>query len=192
MVREIKRQLVHFSGVFLVFTSIYYGKEITVKLTFFFLIFFILLSIAKKLSIKISKIMESIFKFADSFERKEKIPYKGAITFFFSSFILFLFGEKNLAEISIFVLCVYDSISTLYGYYFGRIRIFNQNKSIDGMVIGVLVSTILGSVFFNPLVIFFASIIGGIVEILPLKIDDNITIPFSVYVALLIFISFPL
>ena len=45
-------------------------------------------------------------------------------------------------------------------------------------------------IFTNPIVSFVASLIGATVELLPIKINDNLLIPISVGLVLLVMKSF--
>jgi len=182
MEKEIARQLMHFSGVFLIFVAYMFGKYISFLISITLLFFLIFLYYSKK---KKFKPFLFLIKFADKFERKTK-DYRDAIYFFFSTSVIFLFFSQEIALISIFVLCVYDSIATLTGKFLGKKKIFFGKKSLEGAMCGFVITVFLGCYLFPFQKIFLATLIGAIAEIIP-KINDNISIPFAVAFTLLLF-----
>jgi len=195
MKRELKRQLAHLSGIFIVILLIYFGKFFTEILTFSILIGFIFLSIYKIKFLRKSKphfkffgeIEKSFFEFIDSFDRKEKIPYKGALTFFLSATIVILIFPLEISIISISVLCIYDSFATLIGSYFGKHKIFfNPRKSLEGTFFAFLITFFVIFAFFDLKIAFLSSFFAMLTEILPIRVDDNLTIPFVVGIVLVL------
>lgn len=182
MEKEISRQFIHFSGIFLIFIAKILGKHISISVSIAFFIFFVVLSFMKKRKINL---FPYLINFADRFERKEGY-YEGALYFFFSASAIFLLFPEEIALISIFVLCVYDSIATLSGKFLGKRKIFFNKKSLEGVISGFAFTIILGSFLFPFQKIFIATVIGAAAELIP-KINDNISIPFSVAVVFSLF-----
>ena len=182
MEKEIARQLIHFSGIFLIFIAYIFGKHISFLISAVLLFFFIVLYFAKKEKIKL---FTFLINFADRFERKNK-DYRGAIYFFFSASTIFLLFPEEIALISIFVLCVYDSIATITGKFLGKKKIFFSEKSLEGAICGFVITIFFGSYLFPFQKIFLATLIGAVAELIP-KINDNISIPFAVAFIFLLF-----
>lgn len=103
-----------------------------------------------------------------------------------SCFIAIAFFPKTIAILSIFYLSLADPIAALIGTLWGKksIQIFS-GKSLIGSLAAFLICflvTILflrNSIPFNQLLLisFIGGLAGSVAESLPLKIDDNLTIP---------------
>lgn len=96
-----------------------------------------------------------------------------------------LLFPKIIAINAITVLIISDTTSALIGRRFGRHRFFG--KSLEGStaffvsaMIVILVAPKIHYQLSEYLVGFIAAFVGAIVEALPIKIDDNLSIPLSV------------
>jgi dolichol kinase len=122
-------------------------------------------------------------------ERDKDFPGRGALRFFTGAFFTLLIfrNSPDIVAASIVVLSLGDSASTLGGVAFGKHKIFyNKEKSIEGSVIG-FVAAFLGLLLLTPFSLAIssaASLVGGVVESLPLGVDDNLTVPISVGLAM--------
>jgi dolichol kinase len=109
-------------------------------------------------------------------------PGRGLFFMVVGSFLAVYFFEKNIAVAAIVILALGDSITNIFGRYFGEVKLpYNRKKTIDGVLVGVAAAT-LGSFFFVPFhVALIASLGAMFVETLDLKIfieiDDNLLIP---------------
>jgi dolichol kinase len=194
--RELARQIVHFSGVIVIYFLYTLGKNFTLLILSFTLIFLIFLTLYKlsrekikkciPLRLRIVKWIESLFfGIFDSLERQTGVPFHGAISFFLSITLILIIFPTNIVVASIIVLCVYDSIATLIGIHWGKHKLwFNPRKSFEGSFSGFLASFLVCLFFFDGFTSFIASFVGMLVESLPLHLNDNITIPFSVAIVL--------
>ena len=90
--------------------------------------------------------------------------------------------EKNVAMAAIAVMALGDSVTNIFGRYFGEVKLpYNPKKTVDGALLGVGAGT-LAAFFFVP---FHVALIGSFcamfVETLDLKIgieiDDNVLVP---------------
>lgn len=119
------------------------------------------------------------------FERFERSGgnYRGAFYFYLASAVsLFLF-PLPAAMLSIAVLALGDSFSTAVGI-FGRNRIFyNRKKTWEGTLAG-FAAAYAGCFLISPQLALPAALSGMIAESLPLKIDDNLTVPILTGIAL--------
>jgi len=96
-----------------------------------------------------------------------------------------LLFPKIIAINSIAILIISDTTSALIGRRFGRHRFFG--KSLEGStaffisaMLVILVAPKIHYVLTEYLVGFVAAFVGAVVEALPIKVDDNLSIPLSV------------
>jgi len=97
---------------------------------------------------------------------------------------VFIF-PKIIAINAISILIISDTTSALVGRRFGRHRFLA--KSLEGSlgffisaVLVVLVAPKIGRLPIEYIIGFIAAAIGTVVEALPIKIDDNISVPLSI------------
>ncbi len=101
----------------------------------------------------------------------------GASYVFIGSFVTVLLFPKEIAILALLFSAIGDTLAALYGRKFGRIRIWN--KTIEGTVVG-LAACIIIALFFPQIpniVKFGGAIAAMLIELLPIKIDDNLRIP---------------
>lgn len=194
--REVGRQLVHLSGIILVYIIIATGKDTAFIIAVILTIFLLLIGIYKGLRYQIrshntfrirllEQLEDTFFDFADCLDRKTNFPYHGAFMFYFSSVLTLALFPVAIATVAIVVLAVHDSVSTLVGVHLGRHKIFyNKNKSVEGTASGFAAAFIMCSVLSNFSTAFIAALAGTLIESLPLRIDDNLTIPIGTAVVL--------
>lgn len=104
----------------------------------------------------------------------------GDTYFMISTFIILLIFKMEISIISLFFLVFGDAGSGIIGSKFGKIKIF-PGKTFEGflggfifnLLIGILISHFLSVSFY---LILLGSLISATVEILPLKIDDNLSV----------------
>lgn len=194
--KEVGRQIIHATGIILVYFLFVLGRDLTLIISsltaaFLFLISFyagIRREIKKKIPFRV-KVLEQIedafFDAVDSLERKSIFPYFGAFTFYLSSTIVMFFFPLKIAMVAIAVLAMQDSFSTLIGAHFGKHKIFySKIKSWEGTFAGFLAAFLVCLILTDPFRAFTASLVGSLVETLPVKLDDNISIPIAVAIIL--------
>jgi dolichol kinase len=93
----------------------------------------------------------------------------------------------QISYVAITVLTLGDSTADLLGRLFGRIHYpFNKAKTIEGSLGGFFASFGGALLFTTPMTAVVGALIGMIIEALPLPIDDNLSVPLSVAIALFI------
>jgi len=191
--KETRRQIIHFSGIASVFFVLYFGKFVTgagaliISAGLFALSFYVKMKneIRKKLPFRIKfleNLEDSFHQLLDSVERETSgVKYMGAILFFFGiGFSLLVFPLK-IAILSVIVVSVGDSLSTLVGVHWGRHKTkINPKKSWEGTLGGFLGAFVVCLIFTNLWMAIIAAGVGMIMELLPVRINDNLLIPFSV------------
>lgn len=124
--------------------------------------------------------MASLFQkyfFGKVLREEEKPTLMGSTFFLFSTLLTILLFPKSIAIASILILILSDTCAALVGKGIGRIRIFG--KTLEGSAAFFLSSLLI--VWLYPNLNRFwggAAALGAtLIEILPIKVDDNLTIP---------------
>ena len=124
-----------------------------------------------------------LFRAEEEFKESAMTPYAIAILLTLLTF------PKTLALIAIYTLAIADPLSALVGITWGRRHIV-QNKSVEGSLAFFAATAIITTVVLRtttlvapgPLagVAITIGLAGAIFEMLPLRLDDNLTIPLFV------------
>ena len=106
--------------------------------------------------------------------------YEAGAAWLFSCLVLLLFFDLNVAYASILILAISDTAAGFVGSSMGRRKNpLNQRKTIEGTM-AFFSTAVFAAMLFVPtsraLVVAF---IAAIVEALPLKINDNLSVPLS-------------
>ncbi len=183
---ELKRQLIHASGVFIAILvrEVYQfgGWIVPASIIGAAILLGYTVSYLYRGGVNMP-ILTKLIKGSER-ERDQEFPGRGALRFFIGAiFTLLVFrNSPDIVAAGIIVLALGDSASTLGGVTLGRHKIpYNKEKSIEGTISGVGAAFI-GLMFLTPfsiLVSACAAIIGMIVESLPLGVDDNLTVPIA-------------
>lgn len=172
MNREYLRQLIHASGIFIVFLSYFLNPTIL-----------ILICIATVL------IVEALFKI-DKFRKipffsfilrncKRKEDEKGFVYFFLGIILTIYLFQFNMAVVNaaIIILLLGDSASTIVGKKYGKKTLpFNKQKTIVGTLTFFVVAFAGASTQVAIIPAFFGAFFGALTEAYS-PIDDNIPIP---------------
>ena len=115
----------------------------------------------------------------DKFERKGVVPGEGSL--YYAVGVLFIIGllrNNPLMIISlILILSLGDGLATLLGKRYGKYSLpWNRNKTFEG-TIGFIIGGIPALLLLQTPVTLIVLIVSAFVESLPIKIDDNLTIP---------------
>ena len=139
-------------------------------------VFIILIDIGRTRYDWISKIFGIFFnRMLRSHELDGKLT--GATYVVIGSFIAVAIFPKEIAILALLFTAIGDTVAALYGRKFGKIRIWN--KTLEGSVVG-LIACIIITLFFPQipnLVKFSGAFAAMFIELLPIKIDDNLRIP---------------
>lgn len=127
--------------------------------------------------------------------KKKKLILNGASWVLISAVLTVLVFPKVIAVIAFMILIVSDISAALIGRKWGKTKL--GKKSLEGtiafMVSGFLVVVIVGTLFQADLYFYIAgllgAVIGGLAELYAkqLKLDDNLSIPMGVGIAMLAF-----
>ncbi|MFO7872267.1 MAG: hypothetical protein R6U26_01330 [Candidatus Undinarchaeales archaeon] len=180
LINELRRQLFHFGGLVFVVMSYFipYYLFLYILIAGIF-ISFIFLPLKRFLGIKV----------LDDWLRKEErdnLFLKGIVFFLIGITSVLIFTRSfEIFRVAVLVLVLGDASSTIVGKVFGTKKLpYNGNKTAEG-TFAFFIFAFIGA--FTQLPYFMAiitALFGAFVESLPLKIDDNLTIPILVGVLL--------
>ena len=114
---------------------------------------------------------------------KEKAGFLLGITnFLIANLFCIIFFSKSVAIASLLFMIFGDAMSTVIGKKYGRIRFFHQRSIIGSvsffvtcLIIG-LILMVLPRIELSFLIILIGSLTATIIELLPLPLDDNLTV----------------
>lgn len=132
-------------------------------------------------------------EFAGNFEQyskyllraEEQLKESAGIPFVMGLLLTILSFPKPIAVVAILTLAIADPLSALIGIRFGRLRVV-AHKSIEGSAaffLGCFLSTAAVFIGYAPTtgtafgLAFFVAFTVGVFEMVPIRLDDNLTIP---------------
>ncbi len=194
---ELKRKTVHFAGVLAVPLSGAIGTFNTAMLSLAFSLALFLHSIylehkhrlreKNPLRVKLFEDLEDAWHgLIDSLERKEhQGHYHGAIFYGLGIGGSLLLMPEKIAFLSIIALTVGDTFSTIVGHYIGKRKLpWSERKSFEGFFAGMASTSAAGLLVVSPHTAILTGLVGAVAETLPVKVNDNLLIPLSVWIIL--------
>ena len=121
-----------------------------------------------------------LFRHIKILKHKEKAEMSSITFFLISALLTIIFFRKDIAIAAMFFTTFGDSVSTLVGMKYGRTRI--GHRSLEGslafLTVCVIISLLLTFIIDLRLrVLILGSIVGTVIELIPMPIDDNFTVP---------------
>jgi len=94
-------------------------------------------------------------------------------------FLTILIFPRPIAEASMYILIIGDTMAAIVGKTWGRTRI--RDKSLEGSLAFFIFSCIALALFGRvvPQVAILGTLVATVVELVPLPVNDNLTIPIS-------------
>lgn len=183
MDRETQRQVFHIVlGLISIFVLLYLGRGFLIAGVFFVLIIGTLI-----VNLRINgKKVPIVSWFEERFERNNA-HFPGWGSFWYAVGVLIAstyLSDINQIAAVIYILAVGDGISTIVGRKGTHKLPFNRDKTVEGSIAFFLAS-LPAYVFIGPLAIIL-SLVCTLAESIPI-VDDNIAIPISAVVFLLVF-----
>jgi len=176
---EIKRKIIHLATLVIPVGYALTSEE-TVVLS---LIPFFLALLAVDLLRHLHSGMASLFRkyfFGRVLREEEKPTFMGSTYFIFSTILTILLFPKSIAITSILILILSDTAAALVGKWIGRVQIFG--KTLEGSMAFLLTSLLVVWIYpnLNRQSGSLAALGATLIEILPIKLNDNLTIPLVV------------
>ncbi len=188
MARELRRKSIHLLGlvvpILYFFTSrdlIIIGVGVLVTLA---LAAELLKGVVPSVRVIFLRIFSPILR---SQERRGGLT--GATYFLIGSFLCILLFDKTLAIVCLCFLTLGDLCAALIGKQWGRIKLFSR-KSLEGSLACFVVCTAAALLIgLHPVVAITGAIVATVIELLPIGVDDNVTIPLISGLAMHLLIS---
>jgi glycerol-3-phosphate acyltransferase PlsY len=176
---EYFRKIIHIFNLVIPFTYLFFlesrfqALRILVPLT----LFAIVIEYLRVRSAAIKKIFNNFLK---SMLRIHEMDgkYTGATWVFISSTLTIAIFPKEIAIISLVYMSLGDTIAGLVGRKFGKMKFYD--KTIEGSLAGLIVCLLSGYLaqLSLPLVVVFSGAFAAMfIELLPMPIDDNLSVP---------------
>lgn len=172
--QEFRRKGVHFGAVLVpVFAGIHFSITLNLLMAITVLFIFSELLRLNGVSLPVISLITRLCIRTREQRRFTIAPVTLSLGIIFS---LLLF-PKLIAGVVIVIVAFSDSIATVIGRFYGRVKIpYNNGKSVEGSI-AFLVSAFICSIFYLPLgIALIVSFVSCIIESLPIEFD-NISIP---------------
>ena len=184
---ELKRQVIHGSGVLTILLLQIFGKTWSAIFFFMGFMFFAIWAQLRKSKVNLgplTKIEQYMMNQLKTYERTGEY-FKGVIMFILGILLATVLFPLSIAAACIAVLSVCDSVSTLIGTTWGKHKLhINRNKSWEGSI-AFFISAFCILWLFDPSKAIFIAPLVTVVEMLP-RLDDNLTIPLAVGILFII------
>ena len=178
MIEELRRKSIHFSGLILPLVYYLFTDRPTMLLIVGILTgIALVIELAKELSVRFRTFFSRLFTpLLRQHERKGAIT--GATYYLISTLLCILFFDKTLAVVCLFFMVLGDMAAALIGKMWGRTKLIG-NKSLEGSAACFIVCAATAIAFreFDPIISITGALVATVVELLPLRIDDNLTVP---------------
>ncbi len=196
---EIKRQLVHLSGIILIVLAQATGREVAVAyfaMTTLFLLAYSEYILRSMRSLSLLDKVEGLFRErVMRLERKVRRPFTGAIWFYAGCTVAFSLFPLSIASPACAAMAVGDSFSTMAGSRGRAVLSKRPRKTLEGSAAFFLTSLAAG-LFFLPIIPALAlALTGSLAELVPALpvlrrwhpgwVNDNLIIPIACSLVLL-------
>ena len=175
MALELRRKSVHLIGlivpIFYIFIDRYQAVIAVGILVFIALLIELFKTLWPSFRVAFYQVFTPLLR---SHERSGAIT--GATYFLIGVFLPILLFPKILAIVCIFFMILGDMAAALIGKKWGRTKLFSR-KSLEGSLACFLVCILIALVKFNPAVAIIGALVATVVEVIPTKLDDNLTMP---------------
>ena len=173
---EVLRKLVHLATLIVPVGYALTSEETVILFLVPFFLALLLVDLLRLLHPGMASLFQKYF-FGRVLREEEKPTFMAATYFIFSTILTILLFPKPVAIASIFILILADTAAALVGKWIGKIRIFG--KTLDGSIAFLLTALLI--VWISPNLNRFSGSLAALgaaaVEILPIRVNDNLTIP---------------
>ena len=175
MLAELLRKSIHLSGLVLPVIYFFLDKPTMLILIGVLTGLALTVELMKWLSPRFSEFFFQIFAaLLRTHERKGAMT--GATYYLISAFLCIFLFAKTLAIVCIFFMILGDLAAALVGKKWGKTKLLGK-KSLEGSAACFVVCVLIALVKLNPLIAVIGALVATIVELIPVPIDDNLTVP---------------
>jgi len=180
------RETIHIGSFLLSFICIYLIENILVaSLILLITVLYILSELARVYGINIPILSSITWNAANKTELYEFAA--APIYFALGIAISLLTFPAPIQYVAITTLTIGDGCAHIFGMKFGRTPLpFNKGKNLEGTLFGLLFAFLGSMIFVDPIRALIAAAVGMLVEALPLPLNDNLTMPLTSGLTLLL------
>jgi dolichol kinase len=173
---EIKRKIVHLATLIIPAGYALTSEETVILFLVPFFLALLSVDFLRHLHSGMASLFEKYF-FRRVLREEEKATFMGSTYFIFSTILTILLFPKSIAIASLLILILSDTAAALVGKWIGRIKIFG--KTLEGSMAFLLTSVLIIWAYpnLNRFSGSFAALGATLIEVLPIKVSDNLTIP---------------
>jgi len=175
---EVARKAIHLSNAIIPLSYYYYSNKINMIIVLAsFLIFCFFIEIYRKNNLKLSKFFSDWFEFMMR-EKEKKGQITGATWVFVGALFTILIVPDPYNIMSLLFLSFGDTFAAIIGIKFPYIRL--GRKTLSGSIAGFFACLSIGLVIDIPItyeIIILGAFVAMLIEVLPLPINDNVSIP---------------
>jgi dolichol kinase len=194
--QELLRKSIHLMSLSIPIGYIFLTKE---TMLYIFIPFAIAITLFDILSQKVKIVNKFLFKFFGKMLRPHEIKgegtFNGATWVIISAAVCIALFPKIITITGFTILIISDLFAALIGRKFGKRPLFDKSweGTLSFMISAIIIVTIYYSVFILPFSYLIAgivaAIVGGFVEAVSkvARLDDNLSVPISVGIVMLIF-----
>lgn len=172
--KEFDRKVFHFCGVLYILGYAFVPRPIA--LWIMGILFFVVL-ILDFFRLFVPKLNSFIMKIFGGVSRQEELSQPSGMPYTFAGayFTMLFFPEKSIALTALWYQVFGDGMATLVGQKFGQIRIYQ--KTLAGGTACFLSCLVFSLFLFDYRLAILGSATAALIELLPLPLNDNLSIP---------------
>ncbi len=174
---EIRRKIFHTASLSIPICYHYLSKETAVLILLPVFAFYLSCDLLRHCHKGFGELFDQLIT-SRFLREREKKGLIGSTYFLIGTLLAIIIFPKDIAIASLYILVISDTAASIVGSAWGRIRLFRR-KTVEGsiafFVTGMIVVafTMGHSLFWGT-----AGVLGAtLVELLPIRLDDNLTIP---------------
>jgi dolichol kinase len=173
---EITRKIVHLATLVVPVGYLLTSEETVLIFLVPFFLCFLTVDLLRHFHSGLASLFRKYF-FGRVLREEEKPTFMGSTYFLFSTILTLLLFPKSIAIASLLILILADSSAALVGKGIGRVPIWG--KTLEGSMAFLFTSLLIVLIYpgLNRFSGSLAALGATVIEILPIKVNDNLTIP---------------
>jgi dolichol kinase len=173
---EIKRKIVHLATLVIPIGYALASQEMVLLFLVPFFLCYLSVDLLRHFHTGLASLFQKHF-FRRVLREEEKKTLMGSTYFLFSSILTILLFPKSIAIVSLLILILSDTAAAIVGKWIGRVPIWG--KTLEGSMAFFLSSLLIVWIYpqLNRFSGTLAALGATLIEVLPIRVDDNLTIP---------------